>query len=468
MEEQINSARKKIEQGNPKINLVEACTLNNGIISINDQEIAEVTALFESKMADLDICFFVPASGSGSRMFKDLYGFLIKPKQLDFANAANKLRDHLNQFAFFDLLKNQFNSELDQHTKDEEIISFLLTDKGLNVGALPKGLIPFHKYEEFITNPFQEHLLQGKDIVNELAKFHFTINKEFEDQIEKDIKAIKSLQSIDNSFEFSEQDPDTNAIAFTIDLSVAKDEKGNIIRRPAGHGTLINNLNKIDADLILIRNIDNIQHKSRSGQSVQTRKWLSGALLDFQSKVHEILKLIETNGDFQNQIAHLNLKYDLRLVNEILEDPTKAFAALNRPIRVCGMVKNEGAPGGGPFWVKTASGINRQIIEKSQISDDAEQIKLMEDATHFNPVELVCATKDYKGQKFDLLKFVDESQYFIVQKSQEGMDIQYIEQPGLWNGAMAEWLTLFYEIKSECFSPVKTVFDLLDDPHQPA
>jgi hypothetical protein len=307
-----------------------------------------------------------------------------------------------------------------------------------------------------------EHLVQGALIGGHESNFHFTINPKFKAEIVSSIEKIKTEQKI--QYDFSVQDKATNSIAFNLDYSVALDKNGNNIERPAGHGTLIHNLNVIDSDIIFIRNIDNIQHQQKALTSTITRKALAAILLDFQKSVFNILKKGEIN---YNEITELNSTYKLNFTDDQLKDSEFVTNHLNRPIRICGMVKNEGEPGGGPFWVIDKTGLEkRQIIEKSQISDDNTQLKLMEKATHFNPVELICAVKDFKGEKFNLLDFVNEDEYFIVNKTQNGKEIKYIEQAGLWNGAMSNWITLFYEIDSDCFSPVKTVLDLLNPLHQ--
>ena len=464
--EKIEIQRRKIKAGNPAIQLVDSCRIENGINPLSSKSRDQLAKEFDQLKKELDLCFFVPASGSGSRMFKAFFDFLAIPVEDRTGtqkNLAYELIGQIQQLGIANLLNAdiaQLLSEGDE--KFADIIVKAFVDKHqLDLSSWPKGLIPFHIYEKEILNPFQEHLIHSKRVGNPNSKIHFTINRTFENKISEKLDEV----SCDLKMSFSEQDPSTNSIAFTEGLEVAT-ENNQPITRPAGHGTLINNLNAITADIIFIRNIDNLQHQSKGNTSIVTRKALGSVLMKFKIDVDNILSKIARDHAFESSIKALNDKYDLRLSESELTSPTAAFEALNRPLRICGMVKNEGEPGGGPFWVKDKNArINRQIIEKSQISDDTEQLKLVGSATHFNPVELICSVRDFNGEKFDLLDFVNEDQYFIVRKTQGGQDIQYIEQPGLWNGAMANWLTLFYEIDAACFSPVKSVFDLLKDPH---
>lgn len=467
LENKIEIQRKKLLEGNPYINLSDSCTIGNGIIQLAPEEKSKFSAFFSERKNELDLCFFVPASGSGSRMFTALYEFLNDPSNKEAEKVVDELIGNLEALALSRYLSDDWKEKINDNNGFDKstFVEYLLTNKGLDLGNLPKGLIPFHIYENYITNPFQEHLIQGTEIGDTSSLFHFTINQQFEAEIESQIKKLERREHLNFNREFSEQDPSTDSIAFTEDLEPAFDEDGVIITRPAGHGALINNLNTIDADLIFTRNIDNVQHLTKAEISTETRRFLAGLLLEFQSDVNNVLKKIERGDAFSSSVSALNDKYDLRIPESIFADEQFMQHHLSRPMRVCGMVRNEGAPGGGPFWVKEGDTVGRQIIEKSQISEDPAQLKLLESATHFNPVELVCAVRDHHGNKFDLTEFVNSDQYFIVHKTQAGRSIRYIELPGLWNGAMANWLTLFVEIESACFSPVKTVMDLLVAAH---
>lgn len=467
--EKITSQQEKIAKGNPKIKLVESCRLENGIDKLTEEQEKEAIRLFEKSKNDLTVTFFIPASGSGSRMFGDAYAFLNQQnpneQTIEF---IEHLINSIEEFAFYNKLPQNVKSALKEGTIEiDKFLKLILHEEGFNFGNRPKGLIPFHRYGNFIINPFQEHILQGTRIAGEQSRFHFTINRKFEDEIRHSIKILREITGIDFFFEFSEQDEATNSVAFDESNNPVSDENGHPITRPAGHGVLLSNLNQIESDLILIRNIDNIQHETNARISTRTRKAIAGTLLKFQALTFEILSKIDQGKDYNKDLVFLNSTYQLKIDENDFKNSTKIHQILNRPIRVCGMVKNEGQPGGGPFWVQNKTGdVHRQIVEKSQISTEPSQLNMLIKSTHFNPVEIVCATKNYKGEIFDLNKFKEDSQYFIVQKSHKGKKVQFIEQPGLWNGGMANWNTLFIEIDSHCFSPVKTVLDLLKPMHQ--
>lgn len=465
MQDKIEIQRKKIVAGNPTIELTDFCQVGNGIVVLTPEEKDDLIAFFEEKTSNLEVLFFIPASGSGSRMFGDLFQLMqneIKPSE---HSTYQKLISNINQLALYQLLTPAIKEKIKKGIDPQELLQALIGPEGLNLDKLPKGLIPFHSYEKFELNPFQEHLWQSKKIESNAA-IHFTINTDFQNEVLKSIKALEATQGCQYDYSFSEQNSNSNSIAFDDKNEPVRDNQNQIIQRPGGHGTLINNLNEIEKDIVFIRNIDNVQHSNKAETSVLTRKCLGGALLKFQEAVFNVLKKIERGDAFESSIKALNKQYDLRLNENQLTISHEAYLVLNKPIRIAGMVKNEGAPGGGPFWVTKNGNSSRQIVEKTQISNRPAQLELMSKATHFNPVDLVCGLKDYKGKKFNLTSFVDEDLYFIVSKTQENISIRYIEQPGLWNGAMGDWLTLFYEIESTCFSPVKTVFDLLDPLHQ--
>lgn len=469
--DKIDIQKEKIKIGNPKIELLGSCRIDNGIASLPKNEENKAIDYFNNAFDQLNISFFIPSSGSGSRMFGAAYDFI---KSANPCEETIEFIEHLinsiEEFAFYNKLPQRTKDDLKTGAIDiESFLKLILYEEGFDFGNRPKGLIPFHRYGNFIINPFQEHILQGTRIGGEKTRFHFTINSRFEEEIKHSIKILKEITGIDFFFEFSVQDEATNSIAFDMDGNVVYNDQGELITRPAGHGTLISNLNGIDADLILIRNIDNVQHQDHANASLRSRKMLAGVLLEFQSKAFHILRQIDNGGDYLNELRALNERYDLKIPEEEFEHSETIKARLNRPTRICGMVRNEGQPGGGPFWVKGEDGQpKRQIVEKSQISSKSSQLTMLIKSTHFNPVEIICAPKNYKGEKFDLTAFKDESQYFIVEKTQKGKPVRFIEHPGLWNGGMAHWNTLFYEIENNCFSPVKTVLDLLKEAHRKA
>ena len=463
MEDRITEQLEKIKTGNPAILLTDSCRIGQGIEAIDEGAFYKAISSFEDKKEELSITFFIPASGSGSRMFSKLYQAIQTGESNEF---LDNFILNIHNFAFYAAITDEWKAKIQSGTVNKvEFARYLLTDEGLGLGQLPKGLVPFHIIKDEILTPFQAHLKMGKEMVGFSASFHFTVNPHYMDEITENVEELEIADEL--TYTFTVQDPSTDSVAFDAKLKPAIDNRGKVIERPAGHGALIKNLDQIDADLVFIRNIDNVQHEDKAEKSIATRKALAGLLLQFQEAVFNVLSKIERGHAFESTLKTLNDKFDLRLTEKQLTQSHHAFEALNRPIRVCGMVKNEGAPGGGPFWVRSVAGQeSRQIVEKSQISADPQQLALMEKATHFNPVELVCGVRNYEGKKFSLVEFVDHNQYFIVEKTQEGKKIKYIEQPGLWNGGMAEWLTLFYEIDADCFSPVKTVLDLLKDAHQ--
>jgi len=467
LENKIKEQLVQIKNGNPTLNLVKPCRVNDGISVLTEQEIVAYKDLFTKQIKDKKITFFIPASGSGSRMFEFLFDFIENtnfntPQTIEW---IEQFLNNIKSFSFYNKLPQYFKDNIQKGDVDiKSLIKFILFEEGLNFGALPKGLIPFHLYDKFIINPFQEQILQGTEIANEKTEFHFTINPTFEKQINHSIKILKEITGIDFSYSFSQQHKNTHSIAFTTQNKIALDHDGLQILRPAGHGALIDNLNQIDADLIFIKNIDNIQHFDKANTAFDTKKALGGLILDFQNKVFNLLHQLDANSNWQTEAQSINKKFGLKISPSNIQNKKWVKHYFNRPIRICGMVKNQGQAGGGPFWVKDDNDeMTIQIIEKSQIN--ANQISILLHATHFNPVDIVCGVKDYKNQKFNLQDFVNPKLYFIVEKNEKGQAIKYVEKPGLWNGGMYNWLTVFYEIDSACFSPVKTVLDLLKPLH---
>ncbi len=469
LDEKIALQKDKIYRGNPTIELLGSCRIDNGIVAITEAKLKDALNYHEQKIKELKVSFFIPSSGSGSRMFGAAYDFIEQESPSDETiEFIEHLINSIEEFAFYNKLPKQTKDELKSGAINiESFLKSILNEEGFNFGNRPKGLIPFHRYGNFIINPFQEHILQGTQIGGEKARFHFTINAVFEAEIKHSINILREITGLDFYFEFSVQDEASNSIAFNPEGEPLWAKDGQLITRPAGHGALVDNLNQVDTDLIFIRNIDNVQHQDHAEQSAQSRKMLSGTLLQFQDSVFKILRLIDSGAAYEKELAELNHSYQLEINPADFGNAAKVHSILNRPIRICGMVRNEGQPGGGPFWVKDNAGnISRQIVEKSQIPNKSNQLMMLIKSTHFNPVEIICAPKNYKGEKFDLNNYRDDSQYFIVQKTYKGSPVQFIEEPGLWNGGMANWNTLFYEIDNACFSPVKTVLDLLKPLHR--
>lgn len=459
-EEIINEQRQNVFNDYSKVVLFAPCRIGEGIIQLTEKDWKDAIKTFKESYASPT--YFIPASGSGSRMFEFLFEYLNQPGNLDIGS-VERFMNHIKEFAFYQLLPQEIKEKIKKDTLEaEELAGYLLDESGLNFSNLPKGLIPFHYNEPFVLNPFQEHVLQGTRLSNGRAKFHFTIQPEFEDSIKTSISNLEGLTGKKYSVSYSVQSRDTDAYAFDNDGNIAEYE-GKPIRRPAGHGALLQNLNLLDEELIFIKNIDNIQHFNSSSHSLQTWSALGGVLQKFREELQTLLQHPD-----KTKLIQLNEKYQFLSPVEINNIHTEKdlLERINRPIRVCGMVRNEGQPGGGPFWIDDNGIISKQIVEKAQISLQGEQFRLMVKSTHFNPVMIALTTKNLFDEKVDLTQFRDDSKYFVVNKTQKGQEIKYMELPGLWNGGMAYWNTLFIEISQETFSPVKTVLDLLVKEHK--
>ncbi|WP_121665852.1 DUF4301 family protein [Mesonia aquimarina] len=471
------------KEGIPYANLVEAAVLNNGVFSISEKDKDHFIEYFDSAKKQLAVVKFVPASGAATRMFKLLFEFLEEINEGKYFASlleqkkykpVNKFLSSRNQFPFY----KQVLAEIENPLENEEVafLKTLLDENKLNFGQLPKGLIPFHQYQNFSATAFEEHLYESAQYcsINGKTKIHFTVAEHHLDKFKERFDAIQTdlENATQTTFEidYSFQEKRTNTIAVNLDNTPFRNKHNQLVFRPGGHGALLQNLNKIEADVVFIKNIDNVIPREQLKEIVDYKKILGGFLLQLQEKIFSLLRELESQGfseTLQQRATHLMKKeFGLTLDLNSAEELKKAF---HKPIRICGMVKNEGAPGGGPFWIKNEKGeTSLQIIEGAQIDQkDATQKAIVDQATHFNPVDVVCGFKDFKGRKFDLNDFVDKSQLFISEKSKHGKKLKALELPGLWNGAMAKWNTVFVEVPSCTFNPVKTVNDLLQPNHQP-
>jgi hypothetical protein len=495
IERQIND----LKNGYPFINLEAAATRENGIRTFSEKEIHELITNFDRTVKDLKLVKFVPASGAATRMFKHLYEFMeqyaIKapdPKVLkdkDF-NSVGYFFSHLNKFAFYDDLKrimSRAGINIEECLKKKEfntILDYILTPKGLNYGNLPKGVLKFHHYGSFARTATGEHLVEGAHYCANRAKrvtVHLTVSPEhlsnFKDLIAYVQPYYESMFGVLYDITFSVQKPSTDTISVDINNELLREKDGSLVFRPGGHGALIENLNDLDCDIVFIKNIDNVVPDRLKSETYRYKKILGGLLLQIQSKAFSLLKALDKKPPSEEIIEEAT-QFCVKQINVSLPHDffywlnSKKVAylqgILNRPVRICGMVKNEGEPGGGPFWVKNKEGeVSLQIVESSQIDiNNAEQKKILASATHFNPVDLVCSLKNYKGEKFDLHHFIDHETGFISIKSKDGKQLKALELPGLWNGAMAHWITVFVEVPIITFNPVKTVNDLLREQHQ--
>jgi len=479
--EKIKEQLSLFKRGTQYLNLQRSATLGDGIKKVLEDEIFLYDNNYSRLVTDKKIVKFVPASGAATRMFKDLFNYLESKQFTDFVEVFIK---NLEKFAFYEelksiLLKNKYKiGDLLANKSYSIIIEYLLLDKGLSYGSLPKGLLSFHKEDNKIFNPIAEHLEESTAYAGSNPELIFTVSEEFEDgfkqAIEKELQHIK-YKNISYALTFQKRETDT--VAVTTDFQFVKKNEDELLLRPGGHGSLIENLNEINADVIFIKNIDNVCSQSYLEETVRYKKTIASVLLEIQVKTFKYLEILDKDQIVEESLIEeifsflnkdLGLYYQSFFEMDKHEQIEFVKQKLNRPIRVCGMVKNEGEPGGGPFWVKDKEGVESlQIVESSQINHASKsQEKILLESTHFNPVDIVCSVKDFKGIKFDLTNFVDKDAYFIANKSFRGKEILALEHPGLWNGGMGNWNTIFVEVSSETFNPVKTVNDLLRKAHQ--
>jgi len=484
-----------LKNGLPKITIDRPAHINDGIVTVSNDEAVYHANYFDEKNKNIKLKKFVPASGAASRMFKFLTEFIndFRPNEESINAYINRKNDKnlslflvaKEKFAFHDAvletakaLVSDFETA-NKDTKDYAFIKAMLSPKHFDFANKPKGVLPFHKYNDHIATAIEEHLNECVSYAtsNNKSNLHFTVSEEHQGDFETIVNQIKSKFEIPNNcticVKYSYQDKATDVIAVDLEGNPFRDDNGQLVFRPGGHGALIENLNRLHADIIFIKNIDNIIQNHIEIVTLY-KKALAGIVLQIQENVFNYLRLLDSRVVSNENLNEIVKFLASKLNISVLEDFSKytkeskieyLYNVLNRPIRVCGMVKNEGEPGGGPFWVRDAKGSTfLQIIEASQV--DADQVKILEKATHFNPVDLVCATKNYQGQYFDLTQFIDKNTGFIVDKNKNGKPLKAYELPGLWNGAMAKWLTIFVEVPLITFNPVKTVNDLLKPAHQ--
>jgi len=488
----VLSQIENFKTGFPYLQIIDAATVGNGIISLNENDLLKAEELYEEKISHgIRPLKFIPASGAASRMFKDLYEALEtfeKSEANEISNVNKGAKQYIEgfeKFAFSTELKSAIEKN-GSDLSDKNKIDFLLSEKGLNYGSLPKGLLKFHKYENGERTPFEEHLVEGAAYAkdhNGKVRLLFTVSPEHQPGFEYLLNNILTgyEEELDVTFEieFSQQKPSTDTIAVDMKNEPFRENDESLLFRPAGHGALIENLNDIHADIIFIKNIDNVVPDRLKKPTIDYKKALAGVLLKCQEKLFFYQKelnekhpvaldsafLAAASGFLENT---LNTKPES---NQYYTEKEDLYHYLkekyNRPLRVCGMVKNEGEPGGGPFWARNSDGtVSLQVVEGSQIDPNSvQQQSMAKHATHFNPVDLVCAVKNYKGEKYNLTEFTDPATGFISKKSKDGKELKAQELPGLWNGAMSNWNTLFAEVPIETFNPVKTVNDLLREQH---
>ena len=490
-EQQIEHQLEQIKNGFPFLKLEGAAAIGKGIVAPTEEDVKKYEEAWNAyKGEGHKIVKFVPASGAASRMFKNMFAFLNAPYDVPTTDFEKQFFENIKKFAFRSALCDKCHENegkgimcLIKEGNYKAIVANLLEAKGLNYSQLPKGLLLFHEYSaDEVRTPMEEHLVEAALYAssNGEANVHFTVSHDHLELFKKKVaeKADFYAQKFGVKYHisFSEQKPSTDTIAANPDNTPFRNEDGSLLFRPGGHGALIENLNEIDADVVFIKNIDNVVPDRLKADTVTYKQVIAGILVTLQKKAFDYLKVLDS-GEYN----HAKLEEIIRFVQrdlccrkadiKELEDADLVIylrKKLNRPMRVCGVVKNVGEPGGGPFLTYNSDGtVSLQILESSQIDKNNEEyMKMFTQGTHFNPVDLVCATKNYKGEPFDLPKFVDPSTGFISSKSKNGKDLKALELPGLWNGAMSDWNTVFVEVPLSTFNPVKTVNDLLRDQHQ--
>lgn len=494
---------KIFEKGIPYLKLVRPCVIGDGVKVVTDEEQEIYIKIFNSAIDEGRVVKFVPASGAATRMFKKQLSVLVNYENVDIqrlkeladrgdkdCEATLKFISNIHRFAFYNDLK----KELEKNEKSldyliaaenvSEVICFVANDVGLNYANLPKGCILFHSYPEGSRTAFEEHLIEAMNYTsdkNKVVKVHFTISPEHENEIKRLFNSLfekHSRQSWKFDVGFSFQSPSTDTVSVTLDNKPFRDDSGKIVFRPGGHGALLKNLNDLKADIVSIKNIDNIVPDHLKDETYKYKKILGGYIISLQEKVFSFLQKLEMkmmDESFGNEILkfiknefEIDLS-DILKTKTLLQKKKYLFDFLNRPIRVCGMVKKENHPGGSPFWVESQNGeVTKQIVETAQVDLlDQNQVRIFDKATHFNPVDLACGVKDYQGNHFNLENYSNPETGLITKKSKDGRELKALELPGLWNGAMYNWLTVFVKVPKMTFNPVKEVNDLLQPEHQP-
>jgi len=502
-QEKLLSQIDLFRKGFPFSRLLRPCTVGDGLTVLEETDLEAFGQVCSQAAVSGRVMKFVPASGAASRMFKLLLSFNNRYDRIDgkviFHEAEKGDPDHkeflmfiqqIKRFAFYDELKSAMARDsldieaLISEGQYKDILEYVLSPKGLNLAGLPKGLIPFHRYPAYSRTPFEEHLVEANTYARDdegVVRVHFTMSVEHEDFVRMHIEEIRGRlegTSVRYEINFSNQKPSTDTIAVDMENRPFRDNDGKLVFRPGGHGALLENLSDLDGDIVFIKNIDNIVPDRLKDTTFIYKKALGGYLLDLQGRIFDHLKrLLSGNADdrlvkdmFEFAREVLSIIPPQGVERGTMDERTEFLVSmLNRPLRVCGMVRNEGEPGGGPFWVEHADkSSSLQIVESSQVDmSSIEQKAIWESSTHFNPVDLVCGLCDYSGAHFDLQDYVDQNAGFISIKSIEGRELKALELPGLWNGSMANWNTVFLEVPIITFNPVKTTLDLLRKEHQP-
>ncbi|MCQ2203261.1 MAG: DUF4301 family protein [Bacteroidales bacterium] len=479
--EQVEKQLAQFKSGFPFADIQRAATIGDGILKANEADNQRFVALYDSALkAGKKVVKFIPASGAATRMFKSMFEYKNADAEKQVEMSGQKPYDKF--FAEFDKFAFAKDIKAMNPKSDAEKIELMLDDKGLGYGQKPKGVIKFHAYENGARTAAEEHLEEGLSYANSngIINLHFTVSPQHLDLFKAAViptkERIEKEKGVKINISYSFQKLSTDTLAATMDNEPFRDSEGKLVFRPGGHGALIENLNDLDADMVFIKNIDNVAQDHLLATTSLYKKVIAGYAIDKRSKVDDILSKLDKKDYTAIAEAEAFMKENLQVTYPSdysqMDDAKKSSFIVNtldRPLRVCGMVKNEGEPGGGPFWVKGSDGqVTLQVVESAQIDvNDPKKAEIMKGSTHFNPVDLFCCITDRNGRKYDLTKFVDVNAGFISYKSLGGKELKAMELPGLWNGAMANWLTFFVEVPVETFNPVKTVVDLLRPQHQP-
>jgi hypothetical protein len=489
-EAQVQEQIRHFKTGAAPVRLNRPCTLGDGLLAIPATDRKVFVGYHEREAARGRFMKFVPASGAASRMFREWFRCLEKGC-FEAEAAAHAFAADIKKFAFYKDLDNVISRRgrsLDEWLEQRrygDILTEVLTAKGLNYGFLPKALLKFHAYPEGSRTALEEHLAEAAHYIkdgNAICRIHFTVSKEHLRDVETHLYGIKTQceqrYNVRFDIDISVQSADTDTIAVDMENRPLLDEAGKLVLRPGGHGALMSNLNRLHVgDIVFVKNIDNVVPDRVKAPTILYKKILGGYLVALQEQIFRYLEELAAaslDAGVLDRIVSfcedkLNIVFPERFADmAIAERQAMVFSKMNRPVRVCGMVSNEGEPGGGPFWVNEPDGTQSlQIVEEFQVDPHSRDQQIVwSQATHFNPVDLVCGIRDYRGRRHDLARFVNRDAFSIVRKSEKGRDLRALELPGFWNGSMAYWITIFVEVPIETFNPVKTVYDLLRPAHQ--
>ena len=481
----ISDARAMIAKINQQYSYSQIhrpATLGDGITELSDSDRKQYAKLYDESVDNYRVIRFIPASGMATRMFDFLFPLVFEDKQ-DFKTALDELQDNpqvkrfideVQNFPFYEMVKDHIENENSHPIDETDFLQAFIAYVVNQYANKPKAFVPFHKYNKNLKTAIEEQLIYSTQfsLANDRLDHHFTVTPGYENDFDQHIQytrlILENSHSCRVNVDYSVQEASTDSLVMDSEGRLVTDDGGHLVFRAAGHGALIQNLNRIEADIVFINNIDNVAPQTQHQESGMYKRVLAGFLLKIQQKIFRLLRTINDDGVLDEAVHFLDQQFHFHISDEDQElRKQKVISLLDRPLRVCGMVPNTGEPGGGPFWVEDEMGVQLQIVEKAQVDlSNSSQAAHFHQGTHFNPVELVCSLIDHKGEKYDLNKYIDPSTYFVVSKTMNGKPIKAMEHPGLWNGAMAFWNTLFVSIPPTMFTPVKEINDLLRKTHQ--